>query len=1036
MKKQLEIIILIMFCVGNCINSQQIILNAGDELLQPVFSHSFSVAGPVTETIHDVSSFPAHGYQPPGYDGLIFNLETDSLALVALYNATNGPGWTNNANWLTGQLNSWNGITVSGNRVTMVKLEFNNLTGTIPPEIGDLSELTHLSLRGNQLSGIIPYEIGSLYNLWLLDLGQNHLSGTIPTQIEELTMLHYLILLDNELGGSIPTEIWFLENLEVLSLSFNYLYGILPEEIGYLLNLTHLNLYYNQFSGTLPNSLYCLPNLEALAIGGNYFSGPLSMDLCNMVNLNVLGIDHCSFEGESCEVVNCLIDRGGWEFFEHSPQWDGFTYPTNCSANLSSDSLALVALYNATNGPGWTNNTNWLAGQLNSWQGITITGNRVAEVRLDFNNLTGTIPPEIGNLSQLTYLNLCGNQLFGSIPAEIGNLVNLWLLDLGQNDLSGTIPTQLESLTMLHILHLTDNELSGQIPTELWGLGNLTVLSLSFNFLHGILPEEIGLLLNLTHLNLYYNQFSGTLPNSLYSLPNLEALAIGGNYFSGPLSMDLCSMFNLNVLGIDHCSFEGESCEVVNCLIDRGGWEFFEHSPQYNGFVYPDDCETESPDMMHVVAAAGNYFRNQNFSVSSTLGETVIETLQTGNVILTQGFQQPWDYGFYQLINIVQGWSGISGYIEPYNGALEYLFEDHQDALVVLSNFGGMYFPSQGINTLNSWNTASGYQVKAYEEFNLRLKGWKNMNTSMEYDLGWHLLPVISACNVNIPDLLGENEGLVIVKQVAGTGVFWPEYGINTIGDLLPGKGYYLLADGLVNISFPDCNGRKDFNIKTNDDIINLTPWADPIPTAGSHLVLFPEEIFPESAMQPGDFVGAFNALGQCAGLMQIDDLNKSICLTLYGDDQLTPAQDGFVEGEPITFRYFSVNDKTEKRMQVNFDPIFPNQGSFVNHGLSAIKSVEFSNSTNEINSNLDFIIFPNPARDEVNIAFNFEVHTQTSIQFLTAHGLKVKELKVDPSPTTSQRITLDVSQLKSGTYFVTIKTADRKGVKKLTIIH
>ena len=145
------------------------------------------------------------------------------------------------------------------------------------------------------------------------------------------------------------------------------------------------------------------------------------------------------------------------------------------------DRTALVALYNATDGPNWINNDNWLTdAPLGQWYGVdTDASGRV--VRLDLSGtwagrihhgLSGPIPSELGNLSNLTYLSLWLNDLTGPIPPELGNLASLESLYLGYNNLTGPIPPELGDLTSLSWLNLRSNDLSGPIPPELANLSN------------------------------------------------------------------------------------------------------------------------------------------------------------------------------------------------------------------------------------------------------------------------------------------------------------------------------------------------------------------------------------------------------------------------------------------------------------------------------------------------------------------------------------------------------------------------------------
>jgi hypothetical protein len=143
------------------------------------------------------------------------------------------------------------------------------------------------------------------------------------------------------------------------------------------------------------------------------------------------------------------------------------------------------------------------------------------ELYLQSNELTGSIPSEIGNLTNLTFLTFYNNQLTGSIPPEIGNLTNLTYLSLSNNQLTGSIPPEIGNLTNLQYqggLWLNDNQLTGEIPPEIGNLTNLTGLGLSNNQLTGSIPPEIGNLTNLTNLRLEWNQLTGEIPESICDL--------------------------------------------------------------------------------------------------------------------------------------------------------------------------------------------------------------------------------------------------------------------------------------------------------------------------------------------------------------------------------------------------------------------------------------------------------------------------------------------------------------------------------------
>ena len=198
-------------------------------------------------------------------------------------------------------------------------------------------------------------------------------------------------------------------------------------------------------------------------------------------------------------------------------QTDNSAVPDNLEYN------ALVALYNATNGDNWQNNTNWLAGSsiedIAAWQGITVENGDVVAINLRQNKLNGALPKEIGELKALEYLNLGISQI-GTIPTEVGSLSSLTALYLDQTGLS-SLPSSVGSLSSLEYLNLNDNNLTA-LPTTIGGLTKLKSLYLYQNQL-STLPAEIGDLSSLENLFLYQNPLT-SLPEEIGQLSNLKGL--------------------------------------------------------------------------------------------------------------------------------------------------------------------------------------------------------------------------------------------------------------------------------------------------------------------------------------------------------------------------------------------------------------------------------------------------------------------------------------------------------------------------------
>lgn len=287
-------------------------------------------------------------------------LENDRLALVDLYNATWGPYWYINTGWnVPGSPGDspcgWYGVTCENGRVTKLELAYNEMVGTIPSSIGNLTALTQLVLPGSgdefaHLRGAVPSEISNLVNLEKLDLSGNiftpesyivigsltklkylsvfylpnipyglsnltnleHLyirnetafSGNsflaIPAYFGDFTYLKTLVIWNVQVDGPIPTELGNLLNLETLEISQSLTYSggtTIPKSVGNLSKLKTLTITGQNASGMIPSELGNLSNLETLNLSYNKLTGPIPASIGQLTNIQTLNLSNNLLSG-------------------------------------------------------------------------------------------------------------------------------------------------------------------------------------------------------------------------------------------------------------------------------------------------------------------------------------------------------------------------------------------------------------------------------------------------------------------------------------------------------------------------------------------------------------------------------------------------------------------------------------------------------------------------------------------------------------------------------------------------------------------
>ena len=390
--------------------------------------------------------------------------------------------------------------------------------------------------------------------------------------------------------------------------------GPIPAELGQLINLDTLWLASNNLSGTIPPELGQLINLWQFSLAGNQLTGTIPLEFSQLTNLSVL------FLGDIDGL--CIPENPDIQ------SWlDGISDKDEVPSCSELEIELLTTFFNATGGPDWTNNENWLSDEpIFDWFGVTTdTVGQVAVINLVNNNLQGTLPFEISDLANLKTLNLASNTgLIGPLPSkltaiELESLVlndtflcapqdtrfQDWLNSIPNRSVTTCVDQDTDALIALVGLYNSTNGSEWNTKTHWLTQAPLTAW-------HGVTADADG---RITGLDLSNNNLSGSVPSSLSKLKDLTTLDLSDNGgLSGPLPLSLASISleSLSLEGTQLCAPTDDSFKTwLQGVSDTSGLT---------------DCTSVNPDRealvtLYNVTNGPNWNNNSNWLSAKPMGE-------------------------------------------------------------------------------------------------------------------------------------------------------------------------------------------------------------------------------------------------------------------------------------------------------------------------------------------------------------------------------------------------------------------------------
>jgi len=374
-----------------------------------------------------------------------------------------------------------------------------------------------------------------------------------------------------------------------------------------------------------------------------------------------------------------------------------------------------------------------------------------------------------------------------------------------------------------------------------------------------------------------------------------------------------------------------------------------------------------------------------------------------------------------QTVSIVAGWSIFSTYIDLFEPNLDSIFAPVISQISLIKNGAGVVFWPPYVNSIGDIVIGEGYQVKTAVVTNVDFVGISvdPATTTLNYVAGWSIIGYLRQAPANIATMMAPISAYIDIMKSGNGLVYWPIYGVNSIGNMIPGEGYQMKLSSAQTFTFP---ANTTPAMKSNA-VQSTVHFNTKINTGHNMTIGFPTSCL-KFNLSNGDEIAAYNKSNEIVGYGLYT--NGNFALTVWGNDNTSSVVDGMLSNEDITFKVW--NHNTNEELLIIVTEWEQGDGSYTDNNIDIVKSIQIIGQSQLMQN------YPNPFSNDTEISFILSNDSKVSIEIYNILGSNLETIISRDYSAGLHTILFDGSNYANGTYYYRIVTNSFIETKSLTI--